>query len=548
MAKRMTKYRLFINNLDLLFVTVIHYFKTYLLSGKMKCNNRAFLAEMKSSLPSLTGIHLKSPQKRILSKLGGHKYDKSHIIGTALKSFMLILALSPFILSGCTENRQKLASDEKPAVSKPITKPPEMETKQTEQSQDDQTAPPSPPPKAGSKAELESLQELAHRSTPSDRTPAEYGYGMKTEKEIQMEQPRAPKIAVLGPLTGELEFFGNEASNGAELASDEFDAKGGINGQEFELLVFDTKGQISGARQGIQAFIDNNVLAVVGAATGEVSFSASKQLNDNQLIMISAGSRRRLGDTGPYNFRITLNDPHAVESLIGYIAKEKKWKDFAILSSVVNDYSIKLTASFKNALYNHNLNVTHELFLWPVAMTHQSTDDTSIAVQITKLKKNTPDALIYTGEGKEASEIVREMRKQGVNIPLVGSEDLMIPEFTSLGSDAYGTIVYGGFDVNSENPNIRKFVEAYTRKFGQPPSRLAALSYDAYGLLAQAIKMSPSLRPNHVRAALASIKNFHGVTGKTSISSSGEALKEPFVFEFMEKDGNSVFQGIKEPL
>ncbi len=527
MAKRMTKYRFFINKYNLLFLTVINYCKTNLFPEVIKCNNRAFLAEMKKSLPFsfLAGVHM----------------------GTFIKSFILILALSPFILLGCTENRQKPAKDERPSVSKPSTKSPEMQKKQAAKTQDDKITPPSPLPKAQSKEELESLQKLAHRSTPSDKAPAEYGYGEKTEKEIEMEKPRAPSIAVLGPLTGELEFYGNEASNGAELASDELDAKGGINGQEFELLVFDTKGQIAGARQGIQAFTDRKVLAIVGAATGEVSFSASKQLNDNQLIMISAGSRRRLGDTGPYNFRITLDDLQAVKSLIGYIVKEKKWKNFAILSSVVNDYSIKLTASFKNALYDYNLNLTHELFLWPEAMTHQSAEDTSITVQINKLKKNTPDALIYTGEGKEAGEIVREMRKQGINIPLVGSEDLMIPEFTSLGSDAYGTMVYGGFDVNAENPMVRKFVEAYTRKFGQPPTRLSALSYDAYRILSQAIRISPSLRPNHVRQALTSIKNFAGVTGKTSITSTGECIKEPFIFEFMEKDGNPVFKGVKGP-
>jgi branched-chain amino acid transport system substrate-binding protein len=422
-----------------------------------------------------------------------------------------------------------------------------MQTEQVTKAPESKITPQSPLPKAQSKEEQERLQELAHITLPTDRAPAEYGYGVKTEKEIQKEKPRAPSIAVLGPMTGELEFFGNEASNGAELASDELDAEGGINGTEFDLLVFDTKGRIAGARQGIATFVDHGVLAIVGAATGEVSFSASKQLNDNQLIMISAGSRRRLGDTGPYNFRITLDDSEAVKSLMGYIVKEKKWANFAVFSSVVNDYSIKLTASFKNAMFAHNLNLTHELFLWPASMQNQSVDDISIAAQIRKLKKNTPDALIYTGEGKEAREIVKEMRKQRIYIPLVGSEDLMIPEFTSLGKDAYGTIVFGGFNVNAVAPNVQKFVKAYTDKFGKPPTRLSALSYDAYRMLAQAIKVSPSLRPSHVRKALTSIKNFKGVTGKTTITTSGEAVKEPFIFEFMEKGGNPTFIEVKGP-
>lgn len=467
-----------------------------------------------------------------------------------------ILIFSSTLMIGCSEGRQKPADTSNETGKIEIqAKLDELQAKldiiteaEAAGRQNPEPAKSSSPPKSSLKKEMESLQRIVQKNTPSGEAPAVYGYGEKSEKEILTETPRKPRIAVLGPLTGELKFYGDEASNGAEIASDELDARGGLKGQEFELLVYDTLGRIAGARKGIQAFVDNKVIAVVGAATGEVSFSANKLLNDYQLIMISAGSRRRLGDTGPYNFRITLDDSLAVDGLLKYIVEKKKWKNFAILSSVVNDYSIKLTASFKNALYKNHLNISHELFLWPEAMTYTTANDTSIAVQVAKLKTNTPDAIIYTGEGKEAGELVKEMRKQRIYIPLIGSEDLMIPEFISLGADVEGTIVYGGFNPESKNPKIRRFVEVYKKRFGAPPSRLSALSYDAYNMIVEAIKRAPSLRPSHVRKALLSIKDFDGVTGKTTITSSGEVIKEPFIFEVKKKDGKYAFVGVKEPL
>ncbi len=445
-----------------------------------------------------------------------------------------ILILSSLIFpTGCSEDKAELSTEEKRKIGEmPV---PDIAVRRAQREKEFQELVKDPV-----KTPVEDAGEL-------DVAPAVHGFGEKTEAEIAREKPRAPMIAVLGPLTGELEYYGNETSNGAELASDEIDAQGGINGKKFELLVYDTKGTIPGTLSGVEAFIDRKVLAVVGAATGEVSFSANKMINDYQLIMVSAGSRRRLGDTGPYNFRNTLNDTHGVKFLIDYIIKNKKWKTFALFSSLVNDYSINLTAVFKSELMNQNLGISHELYFYSGAMSNISREESDIAQQIAKLKKNTPDAIIFTGEGKEARELIAAMRKQDIDIPLIGSEDIDIPDFVSLGKKALGTLIYSGFDENSRNPKVRNFVADYKARFGSTPSRFAALSYDVVYILSDAISRAESLRPSHVRAALLSTRDFKGVTGKTSMTETGEVIKEPFISEMMKSDGKYDFVSEKEP-
>ncbi len=380
-----------------------------------------------------------------------------------------------------------------------------------------------------------------------EKASPEVGYGVKSEKEILKEKPRASRIGVLGPMSGELEFYGMEASNGAELASDELNASGGIRMKDFELLVFDTRGAMSGARKGVETFLQHDTLAVVGAATGEVSFASNKILNERQLLMISAGSRRRLGDTGPYNFRDTLNDAKAIKGLVDYVVENRNWKKFVLFSSVLNDYSIKLTASFKQELLKRNLTVSHELYLWSAVMANVMPEERSVAGQLALLKGEMPDVIIFTGNGKEAVDLKSEMKAQGIDIPLIGGEDIMTPDFISLGESVKGTLVYSGFDVRSENPKVKAFVKAYTERFKSPPSRLAALSYDAYYLLAEAIVKAKSLRPSHVRMALLTIKDFVGVTGKTTIGPTGEAIKNPFIFEFKKVGDEHMFVGVKDP-
>lgn len=473
----------------------------------------------------------------------------------AMAACALLAAVSLFA-AGCSQGEpEKPAAEEQPS-------PPAVSAVAEKAPAAGQETPPAEEPAEKHPAEepMDTGRDERPRSTSApapapvevvevrEKTPPEVGYGVKSEAQIMREKEKKARIGVLAPISGELEEYGADASNGAELASDERMDKGGIRGMRFELLVFDTRGKMRGAQLGVEAFLARDVVAVVGAATGEVSFSANKAINEGQLIMVSAGSRRRLGDTGPYNFRNTLDDARAVKKLIEYLAAEKGWKRFALFTSLVNDYSVKLSASFKGAIYDKGLELTHDLAVWDEGTTYMTEEQTSVARQLAKLKENTPDALIYTGDAVEGAEVASELRKLGLGVPMVGSEDLMAPEYVSLGPEAAGTVVYGGFNANSADPKVRAFVEKYTERFGKPPSRLAALSYDAYNMLAEAIERAKSMRPSHVREALLSIKDFHGVTGPASISEDGEAVKEPYIFELMKKEnGEYDFVCVKEP-
>jgi branched-chain amino acid transport system substrate-binding protein len=124
----------------------------------------------------------------------------------------------------------------------------------------------------------------------------------------------------------------------------------------------------------------------------------------------------------------------------------------------------------------------------------------------------------------------------------------MVPEFYSLGEEAAGTLIYAGFNPNSDNQRIKKFVSNFRNKYKRDPSRVAALSYDAYYVLAKGIETAKSLRPYHIRESLMKTKNFPGITGITSFNENREAIKEPFLLELKRKDNKFTFVSIREPL
>ena len=373
-----------------------------------------------------------------------------------------------------------------------------------------------------------------------EKVSAEVDFEKKTEEQISAESLRKMKVGVLGAETGELYEYGLKTLKGVQLAVEDVNAAGGINGQPLELVHYDTVSSMKGALRAVDSLIDEGVAAIIGSATNEVTFSASKILNDRQTILISAGTRRRIGDTGPYMFRTTLPDDIGVDELIDYCISKLGIKKFALFSSMTNDYSITLTALFKKSILNKGGEIVEDVFLWSELTANISKEESSIESQIGKIKSKLPEAVVYTGDPVEGVKIVKEMRKQGIKVPLIGGEDLYIDSFLKEGKDAVlGTIVYSGFCGNFDSPLNKKFVDSYKKKTGENPDRIAALGYEALMMVAEALRKTKSMRPTHIRDSLSGIRDFKCITGVVSFSDTREAKKHAHILK-AEKEGEKI--------
>lgn len=374
----------------------------------------------------------------------------------------------------------------------------------------------------------------------SEKVSAEVDFEKKTEAQISAEPFRKMKVGVLGAESGELSEYGLKTLKGVQLAVEEVNAAGGINGQPLELVHYDTGSTMNGTISAVENLIGEGVAAIIGSATNEVTFSATKILNDKQTILISAGTRRRIGDTGPYMYRITLPDDIAVDELIDYCINKLGIKKFALFSSMNNDYSITLTGLFKRFILNKGGEIAEDVFLWSETTAYISKEDSSIESQIRKIKSKSPEAVIYTGDPVEGVKIAKEMRRQGIKVPLIGGEDIYIDNFLKDGKDAViGTIVYSGYYGNSNSPHTKKFVDSYRKKTGETPDRIAALGYEALMMVAEALQKAKSMRPTHIRDSLSGIRDFRGVTGLVSFTDKREVKKHAYILK-AEKEGEKI--------
>jgi branched-chain amino acid transport system substrate-binding protein len=123
--------------------------------------------------------------------------------------------------------------------------------------------------------------------------------------------------------------------------------------------------------------------------------------------------------------------------------------------------------------------------------------------------------------------IARQARAAGLTVPLLGSDAWVGPDLLRLGgADIDGSYICRHFSPDSGNPRAKEFVAAYTAKYGQPPDDVAALTYDACGLIAAALTEAGSNEREALREALAKIADYQGVTGTFRFEpGSGDPLK-----------------------
>ena len=350
----------------------------------------------------------------------------------------------------------------------------------------------------------------------------------KAPETVKDERPLI--IGIVGPETGEEASYGISVMEGAMAAARRFNAQGGIGGKEIKVLHFDDQSDIGTVTKIVKDLISQRAIAILAAPTGSSTFSPIHLVNDSKTIFISVGSRRHLKASGPFVFRTAVPDETATEDLIKY-AVAKLGVNYAVVTAADNEFSLELSSLFKKALNTHQGVIKLEVDTYD-----SYTGGHNLGAVIAAIKKS-PDPLhgvIYTGGATEAVLLAQEMKKAGINLPLIGGEDLFSAEYLKGGDAVNETLMYTTFFADNKSTKMDEFLKDY----GKPdPDRFAALAYDTFMLVADAIKEAGSTDTTLVREALINRKDCLGVTGKTSFTSENLPVKHPAICKIKKGEG-----------
>ena len=117
-----------------------------------------------------------------------------------------------------------------------------------------------------------------------------------------------------------------------------------------------------------------------------------------------------------------------------------------------------------------------------------------------------------------------------IGVQLLGTSAWQSPKLVEMAKDyIQGALFCSGFVGDSEDPDVRVFVEEYRKNFDAEPGILAANGYDTIRLLKKVLEEKKIRTRKDLVNALLGFQGFKGVSGIITFDSRGEAEKEPIL-------------------
>lgn len=328
------------------------------------------------------------------------------------------------------------------------------------------------------------------------------------------------KIGEFASLTGKEATFGASSHKGTELAIKTVNAAGGVLGRQIEHLVEDDQSKAGEPATVVRKLISRDgAVAILGEVASSRSLEAAPICQQNKVPMISPSSTNpKVTEVGDYVFRVCFIDPFQGTVMANFAKNSLKVRSVAILTDVRSDYSMGLAKFFKEKFLADGGKV--------VAEQSYSGGDKDFKAQLTSIRAANPEGLFIPGYYTEVGLILGQAKELGIRFPMFGGDGWESSKLVEIARDAAEGMYFSThYSPELDAPMAKEFVQRYQAAYKEMPDAMSALGYDSAMILIDAIKRAGTTDGAKVKEALASTKDFVGVTGKTTIDAQRNASK-----------------------
>jgi branched-chain amino acid transport system substrate-binding protein len=309
-----------------------------------------------------------------------------------------------------------------------------------------------------------------------------------------------------------------------DIAVAEINAAGGVNGRKIRIDKFDTASEARNAQVAVQRFAEDvKVLAIIGpfsSQEAQVAFAASERLEIVQIP--NSATAPGLTKDKQWAWRVIEDEGKQFTRLLRTLEAKKLVKEKTAVVIYPSDEFVgkALSAWMPKLLEAHG---------WKQVIPAEGylTNAADLSPHITKLQGKSPAVVAFAGLPGGAAMVMREIRRQGHQSIIIGSQVMADPDVVRLlGPDGEGTIYVSWYwwDANERTRAFEKKFLEETKKRGISKAgahHVDASIYDIVYVLADAMKRAgvtgdPSklkAERNAIREALART-NLPGVSGQ----------------------------------
>lgn len=334
-------------------------------------------------------------------------------------------------------------------------------------------------------------------------------------------QAQAIRIGVNEPLTGPFAASGTYVVNGAKIAADEINAKGGVLGRKLELVVEDNKSNPTEAAAVAEKLITSDKTPVLMGAWGSsLTLAVMPKLADYETAMlVETSSSGKITTSGnPFVFRISPPSALEAESFAPMVEKlGLKKVDFLAIN---NDWGRGAAADFTKMLKAKGVTVGL------VETMDQGAQDMS--AQLSKLKGSDADTILITAAVDQLTLLFKQMAALGLKKRIITTGGSQNPDqiIAQAGAAAEGTMHLTTFlpwyPEKTPNPTATTYFIGEWKKRGFEFAGVTESfrGYDGIRAIAAAIEKGGAADAASIRKGFWSV-DFTGLNGLIRFAKAG---------------------------
>jgi branched-chain amino acid transport system substrate-binding protein len=351
-------------------------------------------------------------------------------------------------------------------------------------------------------------------------------------------------LGAIVPSSGPFAEWGRANTVTLQMLEKQVNDGGGINGAKLHIVILDDATKPAQATNNLRKLSgDDHVLAVAGPLTSSAAEVTFPVANEMKTVATSqASSKPGVAKLNrPWAFRNTIDEGVLGRTAVPYFKKTFNIKTVAIIFDAKDATAAAVGGRIMPALMKEN-----EIEVVNADPLSFNTGDLDVSAQVTKMKALNPDGVVLSADYSQAVTVLREMKRQGMIKPVVGSTQLISSAILKAAPEI-PVIAPATFYATMKGDKPEKFVtelQPLLRKTAGLPPEIEPSMYDANiyeitSIYIAAIKASGVTgKPEDldadrtkIRDYMAKLEGFPGLGGPIGFNDDGDAIKAFYVLQ-----------------
>jgi branched-chain amino acid transport system substrate-binding protein len=300
---------------------------------------------------------------------------------------------------------------------------------------------------------------------------------------LACHRPDPIRIGFVAGLTGKTADLGEASRNGALLAAEEINQKGGINGRMIELIVKDDAFDAATAEKVSRELIEAKVDLIVGPVNSAMAKAMLPVANQYATTMISPTiTGMEFVGIDDYLLRLNITTRDNANFYAEHHFHKKGRKNIAVIYDQQNSaFSESWLGEFRTAFTRVGGRIAAEIPL------DTSKRQPYLHAAVAALAAR-PDAILMINPPVDTARLAQQLRQLAAKVPLITSEWGGSEQLIEMGGRAVeGMAVVQAYDRDDPSERYQNFKRAYQTRFKLQPSYPSVATYDTVSVAIQAL-------------------------------------------------------------